>query len=197
MINITYFADKLKSQQAAIAVPYENGSEPRSRAADGFVQTLVSQEQAARAALPVTFRGIVYPWHLDHMGHMNVQHYVGMFDQSSWVLMAMLGMDASYFRDNHRGMAALEQTIQYKRELRAGDMFEIRSTILEVHEKTIRLCHGMHLAGTNELAASTTILGVHLDTNARKSLPLPVEMYKRASALIASEALNTSSCNEG
>jgi hypothetical protein len=27
-----------------------------------------------------SFRGVVYPWHCDHLGHMNVQHYVGMFD---------------------------------------------------------------------------------------------------------------------
>ena len=170
MVNIIYFADKLKKKQAE--------------------QTPVPEEQPVRAALPVTFRGIVYPWHLDHMGHMNVQHYVGMFDQSSWVLLAMLGMDTSYFRENHRGMAALEQTIHYKRELRAGDMFEIRSTILEVHPKTIRLRHGMHLAGTDQLAASTTIRGVHLDTDARKSLPLPAEMYKRASALLAEYSVN-------
>jgi len=36
------------------------------------------------AGLPITYRGTVYPWHLDQVGHMNVQHYVGMFDQATW-----------------------------------------------------------------------------------------------------------------
>ena len=26
-----------------------------------------------------TYRGIVYPWHCDHMGHMNVMWYAGKF----------------------------------------------------------------------------------------------------------------------
>ena len=171
MIDITYFANQAKMQQAIPAVE--------------------SQGRAAMAArdLPVTLRGVVYPCHLDHMDHMNVQYYVGMFDQSSWVLLASLGLDAQYFRQNRRGMAALEQTISYKSELRAGDMFEIRSAIIEVREKTVRLLHNMHKANTDTLAASTTILGVHLDTEARKSLPLPAELLERARAFTTAEIL--------
>jgi acyl-CoA thioester hydrolase len=145
---------------------------------------------SAARDLPVTFRGVVYPWHLDHMDHMNVQHYVGMFDQASWVLLAWLGLDGEYFLKNHRGMAALEQSISYKGELRVGDMFEIRSSILEVREKTIRLRHDMHKVNADALAASTSILAVHLDTDARKSLPLPVGLRERARVMTSSEAVH-------
>jgi hypothetical protein len=71
-------------------------------------------------------------------------------------------------------MAALEQSISYKCQLRVGDMFEIRSSIVELREKTIRLRHDMHKVNVDALAASTSILAVHLDTDARKSLPLPL-----------------------
>ena len=27
-----------------------------------------------------TGRAVVFPWHCDHLGHLNVKHYVGMFD---------------------------------------------------------------------------------------------------------------------
>src|ERR1051325_4049250 len=124
MIDITYFANRGNAGREAVALPCRSG-----RAAGSF---------------PVTYRGIVYPWHLDHMDRMNVQHYVAMFDQSSWVLMSMLGLDAEYFRENYRGLAALEQTIRYWSELRAGDMFEIRSAIIEIREKTMRIVHNMH-----------------------------------------------------
>ena len=30
--------------------------------------------------LPLTYRGGVYPWHCDHVSHMNVMWYVGKFD---------------------------------------------------------------------------------------------------------------------
>ena len=30
----------------------------------------------------VTYRGTVYPWHCDHIGHMNVMWYSGKFDDN-------------------------------------------------------------------------------------------------------------------
>ncbi len=35
-----------------------------------------------------TFVGVVYPDQADHMGHINVRHYVGMFDHATWVFFA-------------------------------------------------------------------------------------------------------------
>ena len=32
----------------------------------------------------VTYRGTVFPWHCDHMGHMNVMWYTGKFDEATW-----------------------------------------------------------------------------------------------------------------
>jgi acyl-CoA thioester hydrolase len=134
-----------------------------------------------------SYRGVVYPWHLDSMDHMNVQHYTAAFDQSSWILLACVGLDAGYFRDTSSGMAALEQTIQYKAELRAGDVFEIHSSILEVREKTMRLRHEMYKSGTCTLAASTTIVGVHLDMDTRKGSPIPEPVRQRALRFVADD----------
>ena len=39
-----------------------------------------------------TYRGAVYPWHCDHMGHMNVMWYVGKFDEATWHLFRMVGL---------------------------------------------------------------------------------------------------------
>ena len=33
-----------------------------------------------------TYKGTVYPWHCDHVGHMNVMWYVGKFDEATWNL---------------------------------------------------------------------------------------------------------------
>src|SRR5512140_2306180 len=93
--------------------------------------------------LPITYRGMVYPWHCDHMGHMNVMWYVGKFDEATWNLFTAMGITPTYIRDNERGMVAVEQRISYKRELLAGDVVTIRSGILEMKEKAIRFCHEM------------------------------------------------------
>jgi hypothetical protein len=69
-----------------------------------------------------TYRGTVYPWQCDHVGHMNIMWYVGKFDEANWNLFARLGLTPSYLRGSGRGMAAVQQNITYKRELLAGDL---------------------------------------------------------------------------
>jgi acyl-CoA thioesterase FadM len=96
----------------------------------------------------------------------------------------MIGLDAFYFREYRCGVAALEQTIRYQRELRIGDAVEIRSQIDEVKEKTIRATHTMRKVNSDEVSASTTILAVHFDTSLRKSVPLPMWARERASEWI-------------
>ena len=93
---------------------------------------------AQPAAKPITYRGAVYPWHCDHMGHMNVMWYVVKFDEATWNLFASIGITAAYVREQKHGMAGLQQNITYKKELHAGDVVVVRSEILEVREKVIR-----------------------------------------------------------
>ena len=40
----------------------------------------------------VTYKGAVYPWQCDHIGHMNVMWYVGKFDEANWNFLATLGL---------------------------------------------------------------------------------------------------------
>ena len=116
-----------------------------------------------------TYRGTVYPWQCDHVGHMNIMWYVGKFDEANWNLFARIGLTPSYLRESGRGMAAVQQNIAYKRELLAGDIVEIRSRLLEIREKSIRFLHEMRNAETGEIAATCEITGVHMDRRLRKS----------------------------
>lgn len=124
----------------------------------------------------ITYRGVVYPWHCDHMGHMNVMWYTGKFDEASWQLLAALGLTPSRLREEGCGMAAVEQHIEYKRELRAGDIITIRSTVLEIKEKSIRFAHEMRNDETGEVTATTVIVAIHIDTVARRAKALPAEV---------------------
>ena len=55
-----------------------------------------------------TYRGIVYPHHIDHMDHMNVQWYISKFDESTWHLFSKVGITSEYIRKNDKGMVAVE-----------------------------------------------------------------------------------------
>jgi acyl-CoA thioester hydrolase len=137
------------------------------------------------AEYTMTYRGVVYPWQCDHMGHMNVMWYAGKFDEASWQILSMVGLSSSHLRSEGAGLAAVEQHIEYKRELRSGTAITIRSAVLEVTEKSIRLVHKMNNDETGDVAATTVVVGVYFDTAARKARPLPSEMRKRAEQMIA------------
>lgn len=128
----------------------------------------------------VTYRGAVYPWHCDHVGHMNVMWYVGKFDEATWNLFHGIGITPAYLRGTQRGMAAVDQHIEYRRELRAGDSVTIRSRVLSLEGKKIRFRHEMVNNETGEVAAVTELLGVHMDTVTRKACPFPPEILAQA-----------------
>jgi len=131
-----------------------------------------------------TYCGLVYPWHCDHMGHMNVMWYTGKFDEASWAFLARFGVTAAYMREHGRRMAAVEQTIVYRQELFAGDTVTIQSTLLEVRQKSIRFSHQMYKNGGADVAAACNLVGVHLDAQTRKSCALPEDIAERARRLI-------------
>jgi len=131
-----------------------------------------------------TYRGAVYPWHCDHMGHMNVMWYVGKFDEATWNLFALLGVTTAFLKDNRRGMAAVQQNITYKRELLAGETVIVRSAFLEVREKLARFVHEMRNGVTGEISAVCVLTGVHTDSQTRKSCPFPPEILERGRGLV-------------
>jgi len=64
---------------------FDNYFKNRMRQTEDFNRPVSKAEEESPSSSPlVTYRGIIYPWHVDHMDHMNVQHYTGVFDQSSW-----------------------------------------------------------------------------------------------------------------
>lgn len=138
--------------------------------------------------LPITYRGVVYPWQCDHMGHLNVMWYVGKFDEATWQYFAMLGLAPSFLREQNRGMAAVQQNITYKRELHPGDVVVVRSGVLEIKEKAIRFFHEMRNDETGEVSAISELTAVHLDTVRRKSCPFPAQFVERARQAVVARA---------
>jgi acyl-CoA thioester hydrolase len=121
----------------------------------------------------VIYKGAVYPWPCDYIGHMNVMWYIGKFDQANWNFLATLGLTPTYSHEQHRGMAAVQQNIAYKHELLAGNIVEVRSRALEIDDKSLCLLHEMWNAETQELAASCELTVVPMDRREHKALSFP------------------------
>jgi acyl-CoA thioester hydrolase len=110
--------------------------------------------------------------------------YVGKFDEATWQFFSSIGLSRSRLSKEGTGMAAVEQRIEYKRELHAGDLITIRSAALEITEKSIRFCHEMSNDETGELVARTILVGVYFDTSARKSRPIPADIRERVGLML-------------
>jgi len=134
-----------------------------------------------------TYRGAIYPWQCDHIGHMNVMWYVGKFDEATWCFFTELGLTPAYLRTNARGMAAVDQRIAYLKELHAGDTVAVRTGLVEVREKTLKFFHEMRFVETGAVAAVTLLTTVHMDTAARNSTALPPDVAERAKARMSSD----------
>ena len=140
------------------------------------------------SALSITYRGVVYPWQCDHMGHMNITWYTQKFDEANWNVFAAFGIDPAYTRERKHGMAGLEQHIFYKKELVPGDVVTIRSRILELREKVVRIQHEMFTSNSEEPAATSEVVAAHVDLVARKARPFPPEIMSRARVLLTTNS---------
>ena len=136
----------------------------------------------------LTYRGVVYPWQCDHIGHMNVMWYTGKFDEATWNLLAACGITARYIRDRKRGMAAVQQNTTYKKELMTGDVISVRTTVLEVRNKVVRFRHDMFNDEDGQIVASSELTGVHMNQETRKSTPFPEDILKKLQSMLIDTA---------
>lgn len=119
------------------------------------------------------------------MNHMNVMWYVGKFDEATWNLFALCGLTSEALRKTQRGLVAVRQEIDYKREVLAGNTITIRSGMLEVREKSVRFFHEMRNNETGEVAAVTVLTGVHIDSTLRKAVALEAEAVEKLKSLVS------------
>ena len=126
----------------------------------------------------LTHRGTVYPWHCDHLGHMNNLWFAGKFDEASWNLVTQIGFTPSHLRETNCGLATVEQVTTFQKELLAGDCLEVWTELVEIRERVMRLKHTMHNVETGDVCATCAITAVHIDLALRRSTPIP-ELQRR------------------
>ena len=80
--------------------------------------------------LPLYHRATIPNNYLDPMGHMNVRWYIALFDDAIFGFLTSFGMDYNYFAQEKSGFFALQQFIQYKAEVHAGETVAIRIRML-------------------------------------------------------------------
>lgn len=110
---------------------------------------------------------------IDVMGHLNVRHYVGIFDESTFAFFSAFGMDQAYYDSGNNGAFALEMHIRYLAEVRLGETVSVYSRFLGRTAKRIHFMHFMVNETRPNIAATLESVGSHANTAVRRTSPFP------------------------
>jgi acyl-CoA thioester hydrolase len=132
----------------------------------------------------VAFQGMVYPMETDHMGHANVRYYSRAFNEAAYFTFTTAGITPAYMRANNRGMAAVTESFDYKREILPGDLIQVRTCLIDFTPRSLRVWGVMIDSCTDEICAINDQVCVSLDTIARKSVPWPKEIFEKGRSLV-------------
>lgn len=129
-----------------------------------------------------TYRGVVYPWLADQMGHLTTSRYVEMFDTAFYHLVHLLGEPP--VGEGALGWADVRQTIDYRHEARMGALVLIRSGIVRTGRTSLVARHVMSSADEDVVHAIMEATTVRFDLSERKAVPLTAAFLANATAAL-------------
>lgn len=132
----------------------------------------------------LTYRGALETWETDETDFVPARFQIARFAECAGQLFRQIGISKPLLRARNLGSAALDYAIDYRAPLRPGQAIDIRSGVLEVRGKVLRIFHHLLDAAQGEVATSIEVAVVFFDLAARKSVPMPQEARAGALALL-------------
>jgi acyl-CoA thioester hydrolase len=120
----------------------------------------------------LTFKGAVLASEYDFTAYMNSHMYVSRFDQATWFLLRTIGVTPTSMKQKNLRVAIVRQNYQFLKELRGGELVEIKSGFLIIGEKYFRFLHQMSSDDPGRLVASCDCVAVQASLETGKSVPL-------------------------
>jgi len=115
------------------------------------------------------YRSSVKQEWIDWNGHMNLAHYVTVFDQASGSFTRQLGLGGPY-RDAGFGQTfVLETHITYDREAHEDDPLRVTTLLVDHDAKRMHLYQEMFHAEKGHLISTSERIGIHIDQKTRRS----------------------------
>jgi len=136
-------------------------------------------------SLPSLLERHIPPEWQDLNGHVNVRHYLELYDAASWPMLAAFGLDERIFLEQRQGLFDLEHHLWYLSELHVGDTVTVHSRFLERNAKRF---HGLMfvVARTrHRLASAFEYVSTGADLDSRRTAPLPAGFAVRLDRMIA------------
>lgn len=121
----------------------------------------------------------------DHFGHLNIQHYSGATSDAFLVLMTLIGLGKDAVRERQLGVVATHKGLQFRRELRAGDIYRIESGFIAAEPERLHIAHRMTRLTDGKLALIADTDCVPLNLALRRKTSMPGDLIDAARQLLA------------
>lgn len=123
---------------------------------------------------------------IDVNSHMNATRYHLVVYEAHYRFTQAIGLGDDYVARTHCGKAVLESHMLFEQEVSLGDELEVRSWLLAVDAKRLHFFHEVMNLTTGRRAAAGEQVDIHIDLQARKSAPLPQEVYAGLQRIVRS-----------
>jgi acyl-CoA thioester hydrolase len=131
----------------------------------------------------------VEPAWIDYNGHMNMAYYNVLFDRAVDEAYELLGVGPAYLRQRRRSTFAAEVHVRYLRELHAGDPVRVTFQLLGHDAKRMHFFEQLFHAREGWMAATSENMSLHVDMDARKTVPFPADIAARIAKMQASHSM--------
>jgi acyl-CoA thioester hydrolase len=132
-----------------------------------------------------THRGVVHPWYCDQFDHMNVRWYSHFFDDAAFHIWPIMGYSLNKMQANGFHTVVASTTIEYLKELRAGDLLYVKSAFVRVGTKSCTYFQKLFNTDTDDLHATQEAVEVFFDPKSRKAAAMPAELRTLLEANLA------------
>ncbi|MZD08388.1 thioesterase [Streptomyces sp. SID5785] len=132
-------------------------------------------------AEPFTVRIEVRGYETDSQGHLNQAVYLQYAEHARWSVLRRAGIAQSELLARGVGPVALETTVRYRRELRAGDEVDVDCVFEWGESRTFRIRQSVRRTdGT--LAAEVLGVGAVMNLEERRLVTDPAGLFKELAA---------------
>jgi acyl-CoA thioester hydrolase len=128
-------------------------------------------------------RAVVRPDWIDYNGHMNVGYFSVVFDIAADAFLEFLGFTQNFRAQNGSTTFALEQHLNFLREVNENDILRFEARLLDFDAKRFHFYQEMFRVGDDRPAASCEALSAHVSTATRRTAPMPEALRKRLAAI--------------
>ncbi|WP_336317904.1 acyl-CoA thioesterase [Streptomyces lavendofoliae] len=126
---------------------------------------------------PFSVTVVVRGYETDTQGHLNQAVYLQYAEHARWSMLQAGGIRQTDLLERNLGPVALEVTVRYRRELRAGDETEVTCAFVWSEGKTFRIEQTIRMAdGT--VAAEVSGVGGLMDLGRRRLVADPREQFR-------------------